>query len=1131
MTKTFKEKLRTDLILLDGAFGTYAYMLGLTDACFKDRTGCMEYLNRSRPDLVNRIHCDYLEAGSDAIETNTFGANAVKLMEYGLSSEVRELNFEGARLARSAADSFSGNKFSRYVIGSMGPTGELPSSCDSELGKITYAELKEIYCEQAVGLIEGGVDALLIETGQDLLEMKAACNGAKKALKTCRKDLALLAECALVSGGRMLLGSEISAVMTVLGYLGVDVIGINCVSGPAEMEKGIAFLNAKAPSFISMVPNAGVPVEIDGKASYPLSPQAMAEMMARLVRKYAIDVVGGCCGTTPEHISQMRKMLKNVKKREIPKNFFYAGFYRGFDLNGKKNPIKVGERLNAQGSRRMKTLLEKRDYDAIVELGKEEERLGSMILDVCSVLTERDTEKEDAFILTKKLAESVECPLMIDSTDINVIEKSLAAYPGTAFINSANLEDGGKKARKIFALAQEHAGFVVNLVIDENGMAKSAEHKLNIAKRLYKIAVDEYKIEPHRLIFDMLTFTLGTGEGEYKIAAINTYEAIKKLKTNCPGSLSILGISNISFGLSKDARGLLNTVFLYHAAKAGLDMAIMNPAETRDYKDISVKERLLAESLIFDKRADALNRLVEYFAGKSESKNIKPFSREKEKTLTTSEKIRNCIFDRDKINIIPLMDEALKKIKPEEILNNVLIAAMKEVGEKLEKGEMVLPHVLQSAEVMKKAAQYIETFLSKTILEKRGKVLLATVLGDVHDIGKNLVKMILENNGFSVIDLGKQAPAEKIIEEAKKNNVDAVGLSALLVSTARHMKTCVEIMHEAGLSYPIIIGGAPINERFAEEISILKNESVYKGGVFYAKDAFSGLNIMRALMSPEEKKKVMDNYYSQVSSRERERKKITQKRDRVSGINRKKISPCLMSVVPPFYEKKTVFDIDVKKVFSFLNKDALFNAWGTRLLDKKKKVSIIEREYTPLLEELKKESIEKGWFDFRAVYGYFKCQRCGEDVNICGETGELLEKIHFSCSEKGASLAGYFFGEETENYSIAVFQAVTVGKLLADAIDMLNNEKEFTRAFFLHNLGAHLAEALACYMQARVQKELKPKNFQLRRYSPGFPLWKTLEDQKKIFKLLDAENELDIHLTENCQIVPEASTTAMIVCV
>ncbi len=1127
MPKTLREKIKKDLLLLDGAFGTYAESLGLRDADFKDKPACMEYLSLVRPDFISKIHTDYLEAGSDAVETNTFGANAVKLAEHGLEKSVYDINLASTELARSVADNFATASWSRYVIGTMGPTGKLPSSTDPSLGGITYKELKKIYCDQALGIIDGGADALLVETGQDLLEMKAAVSGAKDAISQRKKDLVIMAQCTLANNGRMLLGTEISAFTAVMGYLGVDVMGLNCSTGPVEMESAIRFLSENSPTFISCVPNAGLPIEVGGRVVYPLNPEDMAELIADFVRKYRLDVVGGCCGTSPEHIRSMRKLIKKIKKRKIPPNRFYASFYKGFDLRDMAHPVKIGERINTQGSRRMKDLLMKEDYDGIVELGKEQQIFGAKILDVCSVLTERATEKKDTVLLTRRLAESVQVPLMIDSTDSDVIEEALANYPGTAFINSVNLEDGGEDAKRVFSLAKEHGSFVVNLVIDEGGMAKTVEQKLKVADRLYKIAHEEHGIEAHRLLFDMLTFTLGTGEKEYADAAMKTYKAIKLLKKRHPGVFTVLGVSNISFGLSKEARRILNMVFLHHVVKAGLDMAIVNPAEYIEYKDIHGKERRLAEDLIFNRRPEALGKFAAHFSYKILEKAAKA-PVETAAILSAREKLVKCIFDRNKTGIISVVGEALKEYSAEEIINNILMDAMREVGEKLESGEMVLPYVLQSAEVVRKAIEYLEKFLPADSTARKGKVLLATVAGDVHDIGKNLVKMILANNGFSVIDLGKQVPVERIIAEAKRNKVDAVGLSALLVSTARHMKICVQSMHDAGLDYPVLIGGAPTNKEFAKEISSTKDESIYKGGVFYARDAFTGLKIMQSLSDPAARKKALDDYYSEAGRAREEGEKAKGAPGAPSGektVKRRKLPQV------PFYGIRTLSNIPCDEVFEYLDENMLFSvAWGAKLKDEKEKKRIIEKEYRPLLAELKEEAVRKRWLDLKAVYGYFKCRAADTDMEVLDASGKLLEKFEFvRLEDKGALALADYFSNEPEGYDIVVFQAVTVGSKISEAVDKFNGNKEFTRAFFLHGLSVHLAEALAAYVHDRVRKELRLAKTEGKRYSPGYPLWRNMEDQKKIFKILDVEKRLDVHLTEACQMVPEQSTTAMIV--
>ncbi|MFH1847064.1 MAG: dihydropteroate synthase [Candidatus Omnitrophota bacterium] len=746
------------------------------------------------------------------------------------------------------------------------------------------------------------------------------------------------------------------------------------------------------------------------------------------------------------------------------------------------------------------------------------------MLDVCTVLTERTTEKEDSAIIIKRLAESVNIPLMIDSTDSEVIETALQVYPGTAFINSVNLEDKGVKARKIFNLAREHGSYVVNLLIDAKGMAKTVKHKVKAAEDLYEIAVKECGLKGERLIFDMLTFTLASGDKEYSDSGGNTFKAIKGFKKRHPEVLTVLGVSNVSFGLTKEARRVLNMVFLHNAVKFGLDMAIVNPSDFIEYKDIGKQERVLSEDLIYNRKRDAIERFLRFFADrKTRETQVTSFFEEEQ--LDIGQKIKKCIYDRDKKNIISLLDEAMKELMPEHILNNILMDAMKKIGDKLDKGEVVLPFVLQSAEVMKKAMEYLEEFLPKDLTDKKGKVLIATVFGDVHDIGKNLVKMILQNNGFTVIDLGKQVPVEKIVEEAKRHKPDAIGLSALLVSTARHMKTCVQSMHEAGLDYPILIGGAPTNTRFAGDIAVLDDSSIYKGGVFYAKDVFAGVKIMRLLMDSAKRENALSEYTRRIEEKENKISKV----NILSRSAKRRGVPAFTVQDPPFFGTRSLYNISADDVFGFLNEEVLFSlAWGANLRNKEQKERLLKEDYKPLLKQIKEDSIRKGWLDFKAVYGYFRVHIVGQNMEVLDGTETVLEKFSFDRLENGTSIIDHFREKQGERELVA-FQAVTVGDKINDAIKKLNDAREFSRAFLLHGFSVHLAEALAVYMHTRIRDELNLGKNRGKRYSPGYPLWKSLEDQVKIFKLLAVEDTINIKLTEGYQMIPEQSTTAMVV--
>jgi 5-methyltetrahydrofolate--homocysteine methyltransferase len=1114
---TFREKLSKSTVLIDGAFGTYIQALGLSDEELGKASGCMEAISLTRPDLVARVHADYLEAGADAVETNSFGGTRIKLSEYALGDKVFEMNRESARIASETARKFSTPSRKRYVIGAMGPTGKLPSSMDPSLGNISYAELKEVFYDQAMGLIAGEVDAILVETGQDILEMKAAVNGAREAARASSRDIVLMGQVTLSNSGRMLLGTKISAAMSALAYVGADVIGANCGMGPLEMEGAMKFLSENSPVGISCVPNAGLPVDVNGKAFYDMKPEEMGDIMARLLREYRIDVIGGCCGTDPRHISLMRRNMRDVEKRRVIFLPFMASGYDAFNISAAEKPVKVGERINTQGSKNAKEMFLAENFDAVVELGKDQIKKGARILDVCTVLTERKTEKRDTINIVRRLAEAVEAPVMIDSTDPLVIEAAAAVYPGNAVINSVNFEDGGRKAARIFSAAKEHGSFVVCLAIDEKGMARTVPHKMDIAAELIKLGVGKHGLLPHQLMFDMLTFSLGTGEKEYAGSAVDTFEAIKKIKESYPGVLTVLGVSNVSFGLPKPGRKVLNAVYLYHAVHSGLDLALVNPGEFMKYPDVQPHEAALCEDLLFNRRDDALERFVEHFSHKAEDKKNRETPKE---ALSVEDRVKRCVIERDRSDIVPALDEALKKYNPEDIINNVLLDAMRTVGEKFESGEFVLPYVLQAAEVMRKGSEHLEKFMDKARGRTFGKVVLATVLGDVHDIGKNLVKMILKNNGFEVIDLGKQVSASEIVAAAKTHKADAVGLSALLVSTARYMQECVKALSLAGVSCPVMIGGAPTSDGFAREISVTGEGEVYPGGVFRAKDAFDGLKIMSALMDPAGKKALVEkissmNVGAKPSPTAGGNGGLPARTERRSG----------KAPVPPFYGVKTVLNIPFDEALAHMDKNILFKvSWGAGLKDRNKKDDLLRNEYEQVYSEIVKESARGGWLDLKAVYGYFMCSAEGDALSVFGDNGGTLETLELGRSG-GRSLADYFL----PGRDLVAFQAVTVGDRLGKVISGLDKGNEYSKVLYLHGFGVNLAEAAASYMHERIRKELGLRPGQGKRYSPGYPLWRDLSDQRKIFHLLEIEKRIGLTLTEACQIVPEQSTTAMVI--
>src|SRR5512142_480838 len=823
---------------------------------FGGKEGANDLLTLTRPDLIEDIHARYFGVGCDVVETNTFGSSRLKLDEYGLGHRTYEVNCRAAILARRAAERFSTPEHPRFVAGSMGPTGMLPSSSDPALGNITADALERIFYEQARGLVEGGVDALIIETQQDLLELRAAVLGADAARREAMREVLLIAQPTLIDqNGRMLLGTDIGAALTSLERLPVDVIGLNCSTGPSEMRPSVRYLAERCSRVVSVLPNAGMPENQDGRAVYKLSPAALAEALAEFVGEYGVDIVGGCCGTTPEHLRAVVERLRAVaprrRRRPSPAPELSSAM-KAVPLAMDPRPLIVGERLNAQGSRKVKELLLADDYPGLVQIARGQVEAGAHVLDVCVALNERDDEAAQMRTLVKLLAQSVDAPLMLDSTEADVIESALKNYPGRCIVNSVNLEKSGERVRRVLPLCRRYGAAVVAMTIDEKGMAQTAERKAEIARRLVGVA-KEHGLAPDALVFDALTFTLATGGEEYRRSAVETLEGIRRIKAENPGVLTTLGVSNVSFGLAKNAREVVNSVFLYHAVQAGLDLAIVNPKDIRPYPAISEEERTLAEDLVFDRRDDALARLIAHFGAKGapEKAAVDPLAALAGKPA--EERIHLQILHRRGEGIEALIDEVLTRRSAVEVLNTVLLPAMKDVGDRFGAGELILPFVLQSAEVMKKAVAHLEKFLDRVEGTSKGKVVLATVYGDVHDIGKNLVKTILSNNGFQVFDLGKQVPVASIIEKAIEVEADAVGLSALLVSTSKQMPYCVQELARRGLSFPVVIGGAAINRKFGYRALFLEDGTPYPGGVFYARDAFEGLDLVEQLTSAEKR--------------------------------------------------------------------------------------------------------------------------------------------------------------------------------------------------------------------------------------------------------------------------------------
>ena len=868
--RSYLDALKKKIMVFDGAMGTNLQRQNLTAEHFggEKTMGCNDYLVVSYPQAVETVHRSFLEAGVDVIETCTFRSNRLTLGEYGLAERTAEINTAAARLARRCADDFSTTGHPRFVAGSIGPSGKLPSMDDPELSDISVDELKSIFCEQACALIEGGVDLLVIETSQDILEVKTTILAIHEAFEKTGKSLPIQAQVTLDTTGRMLLGTDISAVLAILENMNIDVIGLNCSTGPDYMREPISYLGENSALPVSCIPNAGLPLNVDGQAVYPLEPEPFAQTLFEFAEKHGVNVVGGCCGTTPEHLKQLVQKVKTIKPAPRPGTGRpeLSSSIQAQSMLQEPRPFFIAERLNTQGSRNFKKMVLENDFDSILSLARSQMKSGGHALDLCVALTERGDESGTMYKLIKSLAPIIRLPLVIDTTELDVLETALKNTPGRCLINSTHLESGREKADQIFALAKKYNAAVIALTIDEKGMAKTAERKLEVAKRIFEIAVNDHDLRAQDLVYDDLTFTLATGSDEFANSAIETLKGIKLIKAALPGVLTSLGVSNVSFGLQPNARAMINSVMLHHAVEAGLDMAIVNPASVTPYAEISTEERQLTEDLIFNRQPDALAKLIEHFQNSGPAALKVDVQQEQLSKMSTAERLAWKIVHRIKDEVEKDVDELLaqkaedqeRNDRAVEILNRILLPAMKEVGDKFGAGELILPFVLQSAEVMKKTVSYLENFLERKEGASKGTLVLATVYGDVHDIGKNLVKTILSNNGYSVVDLGKQVPAESIISKAVEINADAIGLSALLVSTSKQMPLIINELQRRGLTIPVLIGGAAINQRFGRRILVTEDQKIYEPGVFYCKDAFEGLATMDALSNPASKKTILE---------------------------------------------------------------------------------------------------------------------------------------------------------------------------------------------------------------------------------------------------------------------------------
>jgi 5-methyltetrahydrofolate--homocysteine methyltransferase len=1161
--RRYLEALEKKVLVFDGAMGTNLQNQHLTAEHFggEKYNGCNDYLVISYPEAVEKVHRSFLEVGVDVIETDTFRSNRITMKEYGLQDRVIEINETAAKLARRLADEYSQRPTSnvqrstsdvqpRFVAGSIGPSGKLPSADDPELSNVTFDELADVFREQAVGLIRGGVDLLLIETSQDILEVKAAITGCHQAFAETGISLPIQAQVTLDTTGRMLLGTNIEAALTTLEGLGIDVIGLNCSTGPEHMREPIRILGEQSTLPVSCIPNAGLPLNVDGQAVYPLEPEPFAEALFEFVEKNHISVVGGCCGTTPDHLKLLVEKLDGHPHPARPSSAVsrLSSAISAISMRQNPPPTLIGERCNAQGSKKFKKLLLEENYDTILEIAREQVEYGAHALDISCAVTERPDEAELMRKVVKKLEMGVDVPLVIDTTELDVLEIALKTAPGRCLINSTHLEAGRAKADKIFGLAKKYNAAVICLTIDEQGMAKTRNRKLEVAKRIYDIAVNDHGLRSDALVFDALTFTLATGDPEFSESAIETIEGIRLIKQNLPGVLTSLGVSNLSFGFAPHARPVLNSIMLHHCVQAGLDMAIINPAHVTAYADIPADEKELAEDLLFSRRPDALQRYIEHYekvTPTSESTLADPTE-----GMTPEQRLHWKIVHRHKENVEADIDEIVARetsevSKTSEVLrsrhevavftlNNTLLPAMKEVGDKFGAGELILPFVLQSAEVMKKAVAHLETYLERVEGVTKGTVVIATVYGDVHDIGKNLVKTILANNGYTVVDLGKQVPAETIISKAVEVNATAIGLSALLVSTSKQMPLIINELQRRGLKFPVLVGGAAINRRFGRRILFTEDGQVYGPGVFYCKDAFEGLETMDRLIDPQRKPDLLEQIRKEADM---EMGRASQNVQRsTSNVQSSGIVPAPIKL-PDKLGFRVVKDMPLELVFEYLNINELYRlSWGAKNTHGAEWEKL-KAEFDARLDQMKREVLKTGWLKPQAVYGYFPCQANGDELIIYSpenfQPSNLQPLTRFTFPrqpyDEHLALSDYFSPVDSGQMDVVAFQVVTVGQEATERFDKFQAEGNYSEGYFTHGLAVQTAEATAEYLHRHIRRELGLVEGQGKRYSWGYPAIPELEDHRKVFDLLPVEKELGMSLSPAYQLIPEQSTAAIIV--
>ncbi|MEU6921264.1 methionine synthase [Streptomyces sp. NPDC046631] len=1141
-----REALATRVVVADGAMGTMLQAQDPSLDDFQDLEGCNEILNVTRPDIVRSVHEEYFAVGVDCVETNTFGANLAALGEYDIPERVFELSESGARIAREVADEFTAaTGQQRWVLGSMGPGTKLPT-----LGHAPYTKLRDAYQSNAEGMIAGGADALLIETTQDLLQTKASIIGARRALEATGADLPVICSVTVETTGTMLLGSEIGAALTALEPLGIDLIGLNCATGPAEMSEHLRYLARHSRVPLSCMPNAGLPVLGKDGAHYPLSPAELADAQETFVREYGLSLVGGCCGTTPEHLRQVVERVRGtaVTPRTPHPEPGAASLYQTVPFRQDTSYMAIGERTNANGSKKFREAMLEARWDDCVEMARDQIREGAHMLDLCVDYVGRDGVA-DMEELAGRFATASTLPIVLDSTELPVLRAGLEKLGGRAVLNSVNYEDGdGPESRfaKVTALAVEHGAALIALTIDEEGQARTVEHKVAVAERLIADLTGNWGVQESDILIDTLTFTICTGQEESRGDGIATIEAIRELKKRHPDVQTTLGLSNISFGLNPAARVVLNSVFLDECVKAGLDSAIVHASKILPIARLDEEQVKVALDLVYDRRAegyDPLQKLMELFEGVS-TKSMKAGKAEELLALPLDERLQRRIIDGEKNGLESDLDEALLTRPALDIVNDTLLAGMKVVGELFGSGQMQLPFVLQSAEVMKTAVAHLEPHMEKSDAEGKGTIVLATVRGDVHDIGKNLVDIILSNNGYNVVNLGIKQPVSAILEAAEEHRADVIGMSGLLVKSTVIMKENLEELNQRKMAadFPVILGGAALTRAYVEQ----DLHEIYEGEVRYARDAFEGLRLMDALIAV--KRGVPGAVLPELKQRRVPKRDtaVLEVDEPQEGV-RSDVAVDNPVPEPPFWGTRVVKGIQLKEYASWLDEGALFKGqWGlkqARAGDGPTYEELVETEGRPHLRGWLDNLHTENLLEAAVVYGYFPCVSKGDDLILLHEDGSERTRFTFPRQRRGRRLclADFFRPEESGETDVIGLQVVTVGSKIGGETAKLFEANSYRDYLELHGLSVQLAEALAEYWHARVRSELgfageDPSDvedmFALKyrgaRFSLGYGACPDLEDRAKIAELLQPER-IGVHLSEEFQLHPEQSTDAIVI--